>query len=48
MYKVSDLITILQITTKYLNQLISIKTKVVIIPKAGCCVRESLWTDTIT
>ena len=48
MYKVSDLLTTLQITTKYLNQLISIKAKTVISPQTGCCDLEFLWTDTIT
>ena len=48
LYKVSDLMTTLQITTKYLNQLISIKGKTVISSQTGCCDLEFFWTDTIT
>ena len=48
MYKIPDLNMTLQITTKYLNQLISIKSKTVISSQRGCCDLEFLWTDTIT
>ena len=48
LYKVQDLNMTLQITTKYLNQLIAIKSKTVISPQKGCCDLEFLWTDTIT
>ena len=46
--KVEDLKTTLNITKKYLNQLIAIKGKTVISPQQGCCNLEFMWTDTIT
>ena len=48
MRKVEELNTTLKIATKYLNQLIAIKSKTVISPQAGCCDLEFSWTDTIT
>ena len=48
LYKIPDLKMTLEITTKYLNQLIAIKSKTVIGPQKGCCDLEFLWTDTIT
>ena len=47
-YKIQDLNMTLQITAKYFNQLIAIKSKTVISPQSGCCDLEFLWTDTIT
>ena len=47
-YKIPELEMTLRITTKYLNQLISIKGKTVIGPQTGGCDLEFLWTDTIT
>lgn len=46
--KVEDLNTTLNITTKYLNQLVAIKGKTVISSQKGCCDLEFMWTDTIT
>ena len=46
--KIEDLNTTLNITTKYLNQLVAIKGKTVIGSQKGCCDLEFMWTDTIT
>ena len=45
---IQDLITILQITTKYFNQLVAIKSKNIFGPQPNSCQISFTWTDTIT
>ena len=48
LYKIKDLILTLEITTKYFNQLIAIKSKMVFGSQPQCCNINFSWTDTIT
>ena len=48
MNKIKDIIVTLELTTKYFNQIIAIKSKMVFGSKPQCCNINFSWTDTIT